>query len=64
MTDSAAGRDFQPIGDYFKKSMVKMALNAPTKSKRKERLMLLYEARILTSGETINLMAKNELKHA
>jgi hypothetical protein len=55
---------FQPVGHYFKKSMVRMALAAPTKSKRKERLMLLYEARILTSGETMNLLQKNELKHA
>lgn len=56
--------EFQPVRDYFKKSMVEMALRAPTKSSRKARLMLLYECRIITSGETMNLLQKNELKHA
>jgi hypothetical protein len=56
--------DFQPIGQYFKKSMVKMALNAVTKSKRKERLMLLYEARIITGGEVTGLIQQHGLKHS
>jgi hypothetical protein len=55
--------DFQPIGHYFKKSMVTMALRAETKSQRKERLMLLYEARIITGGEVTGLIQQHGLKH-
>jgi len=52
--------NFQPIGHYFKKQCITMALNQPTKAKRKARVMVLYAAKIIDSAETLKLLQKSE----
>lgn len=56
--------EWVPVRDYFKSRMVHAALQAKTNSSRKKRLLMLYEAEILTSGEVMNLIEKNELRNA